>query len=136
MNSLNVDEILFAIQNYKINDLSNNFDTMVMSCIDYLPHQFWTRSETIKKMYNIENLTIEELNKLADIYKRAIVYGKFVRFYNLDVETNIAEYIIEYDTNFWNNEENAYKTMIIKLKNRYGDNFVDHILVNYDIINN
>lgn len=130
---MNVDEILQAIKNRDIDILVENKDTMIMSCIDYIPYEFWKQSRTIKKIYEITSLSSEEIDKLADIYERSVVNSEFIPFYELNTlnkEDVIAEHIISYDDDFWKNNKDAYKNLIKKLKNDFGESVVDDIIKN------
>jgi hypothetical protein len=133
MNTLDVDEILEALRNHDIDVVLNNMDKMIMSCIDYIPYEYWKQSQTIKKMCEIRNLSSEELDKLADIYERSIINCEFVHFYELNTLNKqyiIAEHIINYDRDFWKNKEGAFENLINELKNDFGDSVVDNIVNN------
>lgn len=129
--TMNVDEILLAIKNRDIDILVKNRDVMIMSCIDYIPYEFWKKSQTIKKIYQITTLSSEEIDKLADIYKRSVVNSEFIPFYELNTlnkEDIIAEHIINYDNDFWENNKDAYKNLIKKLKNDFGESVINDII--------
>ena len=133
MNTLDIDEILEALKNHDIEILINNMDTMIMSCIDYIPYEYWKQSQTIKKIYEIRTLCSEEIDKLADIYERSIINCEFVHFYELNTLNKkdiIAEHIINYDIDFWENKEYAYENLINELKNDFGDSIINNIVNN------
>ena len=120
MNTLDTLDILEALKKHDIENLIINIDTMIISCIDYIPYAYWKQSHTIKKMYEIRTLSSEEIDKLADIYERSIINCEFDHLYNLNTFNKqyiIAEYIVSYDIDFWKNKENAYENLINKLKN-------------------
>lgn len=124
-------EILDLLRYHRINEILNNFNMFVNSFIEYLPLQFFEMSKTMEKIENLQNLSSEDLNKLAFIYEVAVICKDFSCFYELDHEDNehkIAEIILDFDIAFWNYNSNAYDSMINDFKLMYGDNVVDDMI--------
>ena len=55
-------------------------------------------------------------------------FGCFYVLEPIDQEYVIADIILDFDTAFWDNENNAYENMVDQFKNIYGYNRVDNVM--------
>ena len=125
-------QILDLLRARRIDEILDNFTMLTESFNDYLPDQFFAMSQTMRNIARLRNLSNQELDKLADIFEMAVIFSDFGCFYKLEPEYNehvIADIILDFDTAFWNNQNNnVYENMVDEFKNMYGYIRVDNIM--------
>jgi hypothetical protein len=131
---LNPDEILDLLRSHRIDEISQNLSPLVESFTEYLPDQFFGMSQTMRNISRLGNLTYQEVNKLANLFEMVVIFSDFGFFYELETEDReqvIADIILEFDIDYWNDEQNAYENMVNKFKNIYGADIMQYIMM-YD----
>ena len=125
-------EMLDLLRSHRLDEILDNFSSLTESFIEYLPDQFFGMSQTMRNIARLRNLSNQELDKLADIFEMAVIFSDFGCFYKLEPEYNehvIADIILDFDTAFWNNQNNnVYENMVDEFKNMYGYIRVDNIM--------
>ena len=124
-------QILDLLRARRIDEILDNFTMLTESFNDYLPDQFFAMSQTMRNIARLRNLSNQELDKLSEIFEMAVIFRDFGCFYVLepiDQEYVIADIILDFDTAFWDNENNAYENMVDQFKNIYGYNRVDNVM--------
>lgn len=128
------DEILDLLRSHRLDEILQNLTPLVESFIEYLPDQFFGMSQTMINISRLGNLSYQEVDKLAELFEKAVIFSDFGCFYDLESEDReqvIADIILEFDIAYWNNEQDAYENMVNKFKNIYGADIVEYMIM-YD----